>query len=91
VRNEALIIEPKYIIFDLISRIIVSIAIVAKKDLLAYSQANRASSDVTLIILQRCAIFKYPSSIRFEGRCDGFAILFHLPDQNRGVMMEQNP
>jgi len=53
VRNEALIIEPKYIIFDLISRIIVSIAIVAKKDLLAYSQSNRASSDVTLIILQR--------------------------------------
>ncbi len=52
-RKEALIIEPKDIIFDLISRIIVSIAIVAKNDLQAYSQANHASSDVTLIILQR--------------------------------------
>ena len=89
-RKEALIIELYDTIFDLISRIIVSMAMVAKKDLLAYSQSNRASSDVTLIILQRCAIFKYPSSIRFEGRCDGFAILFHPPDQNRGVMMEQN-
>jgi hypothetical protein len=32
------------IIFDLISRIIVSIAIVAKKDFLDYSQAKRAYS-----------------------------------------------
>ena len=38
-------------VFDPISRIIFSISIVTKNDLLAYSQANRASSDVTLIIL----------------------------------------
>ena len=56
-RKEALIIEPKDIIFDLISRIIVSIAIVAKNDLQAYSlqivlfRRNPYNSPVKLIVI----------------------------------------